>query len=290
MRISSPFFGFKAKAIALSAAVIIITHLAANVTLTNAQQQEPQQLSTSQPTTSSVTQNGTTATTVLFENTKDSFRVQLPEGWVIQNVNNTGFALAAEVTEGYGILTQLCPEEEEGQQQGALTNVSSSRSGSCQQQQQAQKEIIHIIRYPNLGARLGFASDDGVATTNNSNITPDIILAYQMQKLQEVGYRDIGIVNITDTTMNVISTGLNNNVIANVPAKLVEMTYSTNFAPSEIRTGYLISTATDATPRNFEVVPSDPHGFDGNDNDGIGCESGSNQPDLDEPDNNSGST
>lgn len=231
-----------------------------------------------------------------------------------------------------------------------------------------------------------------------------------MQKLQEVGYRDIGIVNITDTTMNVISTGLNNNVIANVPAKLVEMTYSTNFTPSEIRTGYLISTATDATPRNlgivtgytifyegnstaataitasqttmlqsgsllppapvmqvfdsfelmageeveqvilaalralvaqaeepkqakekepssaaeeeeaeettcdssypdncipppppdltcddvgarnFEVVPPDPHGFDGNDNDGIGCESGSNQPDLNEPDNNSGST
>jgi hypothetical protein len=66
-----------------------------------------------------------------------------------------------------------------------------------------------------------------------------------MQKLQEVGYRDIGIV---------ISTGLNNNVIANVPAKLVEMTYSTNFAPSEIRTGYLISTATDATPRNLRMV------------------------------------
>jgi hypothetical protein len=49
-------------------------------------------------------------------------------------------------------------------------------------------------------------------------------------------------------------------------------------------------TCDDVGARNFEVVPSDPHGFDGNDNDGIGCESGSNQPDLDEPDNNSGST
>ena len=46
----------------------------------------------------------------------------------------------------------------------------------------------------------------------------------------------------------------------------------------------------DVGARNFEVVPPDPHGFDGNDNDGIGCESGSNQPDLNEPDNNSGST
>ena len=46
----------------------------------------------------------------------------------------------------------------------------------------------------------------------------------------------------------------------------------------------------DVGARNFEIVPPDPHGFDGNDNDGIGCESGSNQPDLNEPDNNSGST
>jgi hypothetical protein len=44
----------------------------------------------------------------------------------------------------------------------------------------------------------------------------------------------------------------------------------------------------DVGARNFEVVPPDPHGFDG-DNDGIGCESGSNPPDLDESDYNSGS-
>jgi hypothetical protein len=35
-------------------------------------------------------------------------------------------------------------------------------------------------------------------------------------------------------------------------------------------------------PENFQVVGSDPHGFDGNDNDGIGCESGSNQPEGEE--------
>jgi hypothetical protein len=41
----------------------------------------------------------------------------------------------------------------------------------------------------------------------------------------------------------------------------------------------------DISARNFEVLSPDPHGFDP-DNDGIGCESRSNQPDLD---NNSGS-
>jgi hypothetical protein len=248
MRVPSPFFGFKAKAIALTAAAIVIIHLTVNVTITNAQQpQEQQQLSTSQPTTSTVTQNGTTATTRLFESTKDNFRVQPPEGWVIQDINNTGFALAAEVTEGYGLLAELCPAEEEGQQQGALTNVSSS-SSICQQQ--AQEKIIHVIRYPNLGARLAIAIGDV-----RDNI-PDSILEYEMQKLQDVGYRDINIVNSTDTKINIhyITTENVPAPEAFIPARLVEMTYSTNSAPSEMRRGYFILAATPLTSPNLETI------------------------------------
>jgi hypothetical protein len=245
-------FEFKAKAIALTAAAIImVVLLAVNVTITNAQQQqqgEQQQLSTSQPTTSSVTQNGTIAATTLFESTNDSFRVQLPEGWVIQDVNNTGFALAAEVTEGYGILAQLCPEGEEGQQQGALTNVSSTSSSSCQQQQQAQEEIIHIIRYPNLGTRLGIAVDD------INDIIPDSVLEYQTQKLQEVGYRDINVVNTTDTGILVhYQTGPAVPIVT-APAMVGEMTYSSNSAPGEMRRGYFFLTATNVTPPNIETI------------------------------------
>jgi hypothetical protein len=246
MRVPSPFFGFKAKAIALTAAAIVIIHLTVNVTITNAQQpQEQQQLSTSQPTTSTVTQNGTTATTRLFESTKDNFRVQPPEGWVIQDVNNTGFALAAEVTEGYGLLAELCPEEE-GQQQEALTNVSSI--SICQQQ--AQEKIIHIIRYPNLGARLAIAIGDV------SDNIPDSILEYEMQKLQDVGYRDINIVNSTDTKINIhyITTENVPAPEAFIPARLVEMTYSTNSAPDEMRRGYFILAATAATSPNLETI------------------------------------
>jgi hypothetical protein len=254
MRTSSPFFRFNVKAIALAAAAIVIIHLAANVTITTAQQeQEQQQPLTSQPTVSSATQNGTTATTRLFENTNDNFRVQIPEGWVVRDVNNTGYALAAEVTQGYGILAQLCPEgEEEGQQQqqqGALTNASgSSISGSCKQQPQG--EIVHIIRYPNLGARLG------IAVSDIRDMIPDSILEYEIQKLREVGYRDINIMNSTDTTVNIHYTTTEDVPAANVtvPAKLVEMTYSTSSAPNEIRRGYLILTATNATPPNLETV------------------------------------
>jgi hypothetical protein len=251
MRMPSPFFGFKAKAIAITAvAIIMIIPLGANVTVTNAQQQEQQQLSTSQPSpTSPVTQNGTTATARLFESAKDGFRVQLPEGWVIQDLNNTGFTLAAEVIEGYGILAQLCPaeEEEEGQQQqqqGALNNVSSS--GSCQQQQ-AQEEKIHIIRYPNLGARLGIALADII------DVIPDSVFGYQILKLVEVGYRPVDFVNITNTVIPVHYPNASG-IPATVPAMLVEMIYSTNSSPNEMRRGYIILTATNITPPNLQTI------------------------------------
>jgi hypothetical protein len=251
MRISYPLFEFKPKAIVLTAAAIIMAVLlATNVTITNAQQQQgQQQLSTSQPTTTtSATQNGTIATGTLFESAKDSFRVQLPEDWIIQDINNTGFTLAAEVLQGYGVLAQLCPEgEDEAQQQRALTNVSSSE-GSCQLQ--GQEEVIHIIRYPNLDTRLGITVGD-----INNNI-PGPIIRYQNQMLREVGYRNLDIVNNTHTTINVNYTTPEGVPVAGVtvPARLIEMTYSTSSAPNETRTGYLILTATNVVPPGPETI------------------------------------
>ena len=247
-------------------AAIAVILFASNFTITNAhqyyqyQQQYQQQallqlflrqLLTHQPAT---VEKGTTT---FFQSTNDSFSIHVPRGWVIQDRNNTGLTLAAEVLQGYGVLAQLCPAEQ--QQEALLVNAggntsnisnSTNNGNSCQRAQ----EVIHVVRYPNLGARLGFASDDVATTTNNSNITPDSILAFQMLKLQEVGYHDIRIVNSIDLTMNVISSVLNNNVIATVPAKFVEMTYSTSLAPNETRTGYFLSTATDLTPRNLGMT------------------------------------
>src|SRR5215217_7875316 len=253
--------------ISLAAVAIAIILLAADITIANAQQQ---QLTSQQ---AAITQNPT-----LFQSARDSFRVQVPQGWVIHDVKNSGFILAAEVLEGYGILAQLCPEGQQAQQ-AAFSNVSSggANNGSCQQ---AREELVHIIRYPNLGARLGLTSDDIFAIINRDTI-PNAILTYQIQKLQEAGYRDIQIVNSTDTAINVdISTGLNNNNNNNaiaagtattttttttiVPAKLVAMTYSTNLAPNETRIGYFILTATAATPRNLGMITGYSIFYEGN--------------------------
>jgi hypothetical protein len=45
-----------------------------------------------------------------------------------------------------------------------------------------------------------------------------------------------------------------NQTIATVPAKFVEITYSTAIAPNETRSGYLISTATNATEPNLGIT------------------------------------
>ena len=156
--------------------------------------------------------------------------------------------MAAEVTEGYGVLAQICPEEI-GRQQGPLTNVSSI-SNTCQPQ--AQEEIMHVVRYPNLGARLG------IGLVDINEIIPDSILEYQIQKLQEVGYRGINIVNSTDTAINIhYNYSATEDVPlpeASIPARLVEMTYSSSSEPSEMRRGYFILTATLLTSPTLQTI------------------------------------
>ena len=176
----------------------------------------------------------------MFQSIDDSFRVQVPSSWVIQDVNNTGLAFFEESRQGYAILAQLCPEQEEEQQQLGAPTISNNTvvGGSISNCQQAQ-DVIHIIRYPNLETGTQLASN---------NIT-----AYHLQKLQEVGYRDIRILTSTDTTVNVTNPQTGETVIA-APAKFVEATYSTNFAPNQIRSGNFVLTATNVTAPNVGIT------------------------------------
>ena len=188
--------------------------------------------------------------TTSFQSTDDGFSVQVPEGWVIHDVDNTGFVLLEEeTTQGYGILAQLCPEEEQ-QQQPTLPNVDSSGDTFSRSCEGSENDVIHIVRYPDLNNRLQVGNT--LPTTNNNNnrsMINDNILSYHLQKLQEVGYRAIEIVNSTDMTVNLINPQTNE-TITTVPAKFVEMIYTTGIAPNETKSGYLISTATDVTVPN----------------------------------------
>jgi hypothetical protein len=176
---------------------------------------------------------------------------------MIQDVNNTGSMLLEEPTQGYGILAQLCPEEEE--QQGAvpttLPNAGGSRGDDTFSCEGSQNYVIRIVRYPDLDNRLQAANNvtSNSSSNNNSSMTNDNILSYHLQKLQETDYRGIQIVNSADMTVN-LTNPQTNQTITTVPAKFVEMTYSTAIAPNETRSGYLISTATNATAPNVGMT------------------------------------
>jgi hypothetical protein len=239
-------------AIGVTAIAIAVMLLASNFTIINAQ---PQQV-TSQP---GEIENGTTT----FQSTSDSFSIQVPSGWIIQDVDNAGPAQLEEVRQGYGILVQLCPEEQQGaaaaasNASGGSTNtISNINASRCQ----GAQEVIHIIRYPDLDTRL---SANNVTTTNNNLTTTDNILTYHLQKLQEVGYRSMQIVNSTDMTSN-LRDPQTNETITTVPGKLVEMTYSTNFAPNEIKRGYFILTATNSTVPNVGTTKGYGVFYEGN--------------------------
>ena len=244
MRMPSCLLVSPAMTIALIATVVAIAIilLAPNtITITNAQQQQQLPLNSQPP---ALTQNRTT----IFQSTEDGVRLSVPQGWVIHDVNNTGSILSEESVQGYAILAQLCPQEEE---QAALSNVSG-RGNTTTGCQGSEGDIIHVVRYPDLDTRL-FANN-ATTTANNSMITTtDNILTYHLQKLQEVGYRSMQIVNSTDMTLNVTN-AQTNQTIATVPGQFVEMTYNTASSPNETREGYFILTATNATRPNVGMT------------------------------------
>jgi hypothetical protein len=186
--------------------------------------------------------------TTLFQSRDDGFNVQVPDDWIIHDVNNTGSALSEESRQGYGILAQLCPQN---QQEDKLTLPSvGGNTLSCEG---SENDIIHIVRYPDLDNRLQVGNNDNTTSSNNIVTNDNNILLYHMQKLQQVGYRDIEIVNSTDRLID-LTDPQTNQTIQTVPAKFVEMTYSTASAPNEARSGYLISTATNATAPNVGMT------------------------------------
>ena len=239
---SSSFPISSASGIVLTFAIAVIL-LASNFTIIDAQQQLGQP--TSQPEEPG---DGTTvAAATIFQSANDSFSIQVPDGWIVDDINNSTSAMSEETRLGYGLIAQLCSEEEQQQGDEAFStnaNAGTSNNNSCQG---AQEEVIHIVRYPDLDTRL--LANNITATISNMTIT-DNIVPYQLQKFQEAGYRSMRIIASTDMAVNLINP-LTNETIETLPAKLVEMTYGTNISPNEIRRGYLVSTATNSTAPNL---------------------------------------
>src|SRR5918997_6899127 len=133
------------------------------VTTTTTSQQAPiQDARTMSPT-------ATMASSTFFQSTNDSFSIQVPQGWQIQDLNNSGSILSEEAAQGYGILAQLCTDVEEEEEEEPLTLTNTTNIEGCM----GAHEVIHIVRYPNLDSGIIQAANNFTSattgTTFNSN-------------------------------------------------------------------------------------------------------------------------
>ena len=191
---------------AIAAAILFVP----NVRIANAQQL------TSIP---AVIENGT------FQNTEDGIRLQVPEGWVVQDIDNLHLPnyLAADEA-GFLLLAIICPQQEALPGIGGLYN--------CEQSNNSVE-----IRHDRLGHRPEFE-----VIEDPLNITLADFLAFMIGEMKGRNYSNIQIVNSTDLTINVTSPEDTNTTTRTVPAELVEMTYQQSLGLADVRSYSILAT------------------------------------------------
>jgi hypothetical protein len=155
-----------------------------------------------------------TTTLRMYQSNVDGFRIGVPNGWIIEDINNTTPAnQQAEVQYGAGILARLCPQDQ------AIPEIG----GTYKCAEQLSDGLI-LIRFANLKSRPEFAG----VVRENKNITTSDLLAFHLLFLeQKFGFKDFEILNNTDITVNVTNPQTNQTT-ATAPAKYVEITYIDN--------------------------------------------------------------
>ena len=86
---------------------------------------------------------------------------------------------------------------------------------------------------------------------------------YHLQKLQDVGYRNMQIVTTTEWAVNLTDPSTNETV-QTVPAEFAGVTYTTDISPNETKTGYYILTSTNNTAPNATVTNGYAVFYEGN--------------------------
>jgi hypothetical protein len=196
--------------------VVLVLLFGPNIGIASAQQQQQQQL-TSIP---AVIQNGT------FQSAADGFRLQVPYGWVVQDIDNLhlpNFRVTNEA--GFFILAIICPQLEAAQGTAAEM-YNCEQSGSS-------VEILH----DRLSHRPEFEVIEDPAS-----ITPDDFLAFVIEEMQGRNYTNVQIINSTDLTINITSPEDPNTTIRTAPAKLVEMTYQLSPGLGDMRSYSILAT------------------------------------------------
>ena len=156
-----------------------------------------------------------TATTTIFQSVAGGFRVEVPNGWVVQDLSNTQPVLSSERGIGYHIIAALC-----------MTEDSLPGIGGTYQCQYAKSGVrVGIIRFSDLDS----IPEIEVLERQNKTITPLDVVALQIgvlsEPLETSGIENLRMRTTNDTTVNVIDSETNQTT-GTVPAKSVVLTFT----------------------------------------------------------------
>lgn len=153
-----------------------------------------------------------------YQNALDGFRVQIPKGWVIYDLDNAGIAalgLAEQL--GYELLAVLCPQDQ------ALPAIGGTYR--CPIESNPLTTFVSLSRYSNLYDRREFAP----IIEQNKTINISDLFAFYIQRTEEGGVTTIqiqkaGLKNNNMTTINVIDP-TTNQTVKTAPIMVAEFSY-----------------------------------------------------------------
>jgi hypothetical protein len=187
----------------LAAAILIISMAAATTTLVDGQQEEDN-----------------AAATTTFQSIDDGFRIQVPNGWVVQDIDNTNvFWQRYEEQNVVGGLAYVCPQEE--------TQLAVGGTFECKLAPPPPSLApMSISRFKDLDKRPELAS---IQQNQTNDITISDFYAFYMRFLEwgippREEPHNLQVVNETDMTVNVIN-AQTNQTVATVPGKIVEVVF-----------------------------------------------------------------
>jgi hypothetical protein len=187
----------------LAAAILIISMAAATTTLVDGQQEEDN-----------------AAATTTFQSIDDGFRIQVPNGWVVQDIDNTNvFWQRYEEQNVVGGLAYVCPQEE--------TQLAVGGTFECKLAPPPPSLApMSISRFKDLDKRPELAS---IQQNQTNDITISDFYAFYMRFLEwgippREEPHNLQVVNETDMTVNVIN-AQTNQTVATVPGKIIEIAF-----------------------------------------------------------------
>jgi hypothetical protein len=160
--------------------------------------------------------------TTIFQSTVDGIRLGVPDGWVVEDLNNTdSSSQQSEQNYGAGSLVELCPQILATPQIGGTYLCPDTQEGL---------DSVSVWRFADLKSRPEFA---GLVQRNQSITTTDLVAFYFLFLEQKANFTNIRLLQNIDTTVNVIDSQTNE-TIATAPAKYIETTYlESNGIPNE---------------------------------------------------------